>query len=117
MKSDYPDEFEKIWEDKTPSRLSGRKEAGFNIYCRMSKQLKEKDDRIKELEKDAGDIGTIAYLSASHDCKKQLTEKDELLDKAVNVINEYVEYHDCFCPGHTFDCIVCAFLKEVKGES
>lgn len=39
--SDYPKEFEEIWKNQTPSRLDSRKLAGFAVYSRMNKRIKE----------------------------------------------------------------------------
>ena len=47
--TEYPKEFEKIWKNKTPSRLSGRKEAGFAVYNRMKRQLEKAEKILRSL--------------------------------------------------------------------
>lgn len=48
--SDYPEEFEKIWKQRVPSRLSGRKEAGFVVYSRMTKEITQLKEQLAEAE-------------------------------------------------------------------
>lgn len=45
----YPEEFEKLWKAETPSRLSGRKEAGYRVYCRTKTIIQEQQQAIDSL--------------------------------------------------------------------
>ena len=55
----------------------------------LRKELTKKDDEIKRLEREAGDFGTIGYMSAASDAKEALRKKDEVIEEMREALEFY----------------------------